>query len=88
MDNEKHEGRVFHCTDPEAEWIKDQRHNRESRLLTVAIERQSAYEADPVHYYQELVTEFGRDDANTIMRWIESLKCNTALEFGNLDSAA
>jgi hypothetical protein len=87
MDNEKHE-KVFRCHDPESEWIEDQRHSREARLLSVAVARQTAYEADPVHYYQELVTEFGRDDANTIMRWIESLKCNTALQFPDLDSAA
>jgi hypothetical protein len=66
---------VFLCPDPEGEWLRSER-----ELLAAAVGYQTAYRNDPMHTYHELVSEFGREDANRIVRWIEAIECNTALD--------
>jgi hypothetical protein len=58
-----------------AKWMRDQ---REAKLLTLAVAYQATYRNDPVHMTQQLLTELGKDDARSVIGWIETMECNSA----------
>lgn len=52
----------------------------ESELLTLAIRYQVAYTLDPIETFSQLVTLYGKENTNRIIRWMETLpECKIAL---------
>ena len=45
----------------------------EKELLSIATATFDDYQKDPVHTWQELLSEYGQDDATRIVYWIDAM---------------
>lgn len=52
----------------------------ESETLTLAIRYEAAYRADPMGTYQNLLGWYGKDNTNSIIKWMEATKFNCTID--------